>query len=41
MKKSYHADEKGYYGAFGGSFVPEMLHPNMETLQGVLFGDHE
>ncbi|MDN3641734.1 tryptophan synthase subunit beta [Lutimonas halocynthiae] len=33
MKKSYHADEKGYYGAFGGSFVPEMLHPNMEILQ--------
>ena len=33
MKKSYHADEKGYYGAFGGSFVPEMLHPNMKMLQ--------
>ena len=33
MKKSYHADEKGYYGVFGGSFVPEMLYPNMETLQ--------
>lgn len=33
MKKSYHADEKGYYGEFGGSFVPEMLFPNMETLQ--------
>jgi len=33
MKKSYHADEKGYYGQFGGSFVPEMLFPNMEILQ--------
>ena len=33
MKKTYHADEKGYYGNFGGSFVPEMLHPNMEVLQ--------
>ena len=33
MKKTYHADEKGYYGNFGGSFVPEMLYPNMETLQ--------
>lgn len=33
MKKSYHVDEKGYYGTFGGSFVPEMLYPNMETLQ--------
>ena len=33
MKKSYHADAKGYYGIFGGSYVPEMLYPNMETLQ--------
>jgi len=33
MKKSYHADKKGYYGEFGGSFVPEMLFPNMEILQ--------
>lgn len=33
MKKSYHADKKGYYGEFGGSFVPEMLYPNMEVLQ--------
>lgn len=33
MKKSYHADKRGYYGEFGGAFVPEMLHPNMETLQ--------
>jgi tryptophan synthase beta chain len=32
MKKSYHVDEKGYYGQFGGSFVPEMLFPNMKTL---------
>jgi tryptophan synthase beta subunit len=33
MQKSYHVDEKGYYGKFGGSFVPEMLYPNMEKLQ--------
>jgi tryptophan synthase beta chain len=33
MKKSYHADENGYYGVFGGAFVPEMLYPNMEILQ--------
>jgi len=32
MQKSYHVDEKGYYGQFGGSFVPEMLFPNMKTL---------
>ena len=30
---SYHANEKGYYGEFGGSYVPEMLYPNMEELQ--------
>ena len=33
MKKSYHTDNKGYYGEFGGSFVPEMLFPNVEELQ--------
>lgn len=26
-------DEKGYYGEFGGAFVPEMLYPNVEELQ--------
>lgn len=26
-------DERGYYGKFGGSFVPEMLHRNVEELQ--------
>ncbi len=33
MKKNYHADSKGYYGKFGGSYVPEMLYPNVEELQ--------
>lgn len=33
MSKTYHADEKGYYGNFGGSYVPEMLYPNMVELQ--------
>lgn len=33
MKINYHADQKGYYGKFGGSFVPEMLYPNMVELQ--------
>jgi len=33
MQKSYHVDENGYYGQFGGSFVPEMLYPNMKILQ--------
>jgi len=26
-------DQRGYYGEFGGAFVPEMLHPNVEELQ--------
>ncbi len=26
-------DENGYYGKFGGAFVPEMLYPNVEELQ--------
>jgi tryptophan synthase beta chain len=33
MSKTYHADERGYYGEFGGSFVPEMLYSNMVELQ--------
>lgn len=31
--KSYHADERGYYGEFGGAFIPEMLYPNCEELR--------
>jgi tryptophan synthase beta chain len=26
-------DKNGYYGRFGGSYIPEMLHNNVETLQ--------
>ena len=33
MKNSYHADKKGYYGEFGGAFVPEMLYSNVEELR--------
>ena len=31
--KSYNADERGYYGIFGGAFIPEMLYPNTEELR--------
>ncbi len=31
--KSYHADEHGYYGDFGGAYIPEMLYPNVEELR--------
>lgn len=27
------ADERGYFGDFGGAFIPEMLHPNIAELQ--------
>jgi tryptophan synthase beta chain len=30
---SFNPDERGYYGKFGGSFIPEMLHRNVEELQ--------
>lgn len=30
---NYHVDEKGYYGDFGGAYIPEMLYPNVEELR--------
>jgi tryptophan synthase beta chain len=30
---TYQANEKGYYGDFGGAFIPEMLYPNVEELR--------
>jgi tryptophan synthase beta chain len=30
---SYAVDEKGFYGNFGGAFIPEMLYPNVKELQ--------
>jgi tryptophan synthase beta chain len=29
----YQVDSKGYYGPFGGAYIPEMLYPNVEELQ--------
>lgn len=29
----YTADENGYYGEFGGAYIPEMLHANVEYLK--------
>ena len=26
-------DEKGFYGKFGGAYIPEMLYPNVEELR--------
>jgi len=31
--KKFFVNKKGYYGEFGGAYIPEMLHNNVETLQ--------
>jgi len=38
MKTSYHVNEQGYYGAFGGAYIPEMLYPNTEELRTQYLG---
>ena len=30
---NYFVDERGYYGDFGGAYIPEMLYPNVEELR--------
>lgn len=30
---TYNINEKGYYGDFGGAYIPEMLYPNVEELR--------
>ena len=32
-EKEYQPDEWGYYGDFGGAYIPEMLHRNVEELK--------
>ena len=32
-KTNYHVNENGYYGEFGGAYIPEMLYPNVAELQ--------
>ena len=31
--KTYHVNEEGYYGNFGGAYVPEILHKTVEDLR--------
>lgn len=31
----YNVDNRGYYGPYGGAYIPEMLHPNVEELRKV------
>lgn len=33
MKQQIQVDKNGYYGQFGGAYIPEMLYPNVEQLQ--------
>jgi len=33
MTTSFVPDKQGYYGKFGGAFIPEMLYPNVEELR--------
>ena len=30
---SFEVSDKGFYGRFGGAFIPEMLYPNVEELR--------
>jgi len=32
-QSAFSVSERGYYGQFGGAFVPEMLYPNVEELR--------
>lgn len=33
MKSKFQPDEHGYYGQFGGAFIPELLYPNVKELE--------
>ena len=32
MKSKFQPDQNGYFGQFGGAFIPELLHPNVKEL---------
>ncbi len=33
VSRNYNVNEKGYYGDFGGAYIPEMLYPKVEELR--------
>lgn len=33
MKSKYEPTKEGYYGQFGGAFIPELLYPNVKELE--------
>jgi tryptophan synthase beta chain len=32
-RATFHVNEEGYYGEFGGAYIPEILHSNVESLK--------
>ena len=34
-RMKYDVNEQGFYGDFGGAFIPEMLHPNIQELKAL------
>ena len=30
---NYNVDERGYYGEFGGAYIPEMMYSNIKELR--------
>jgi tryptophan synthase beta chain len=32
MRSKFHPDKNGYFGQFGGAFIPELLYPNVKEL---------
>ena len=37
----YNIDQHGYYGKFGGAFIPELLHPPVEELKAAFYSIKE
>lgn len=37
MNKTFISDNRGYYGQYGGAFIPEMLRNNVESLKAVYY----
>ena len=33
MNNTYNVDQNGYYGEFGGAYIPEMMYSNIEELK--------
>ncbi len=38
INMKYSVDKRGYYGEFGGAYVPEMLYPNVKDLESKYLG---